>query len=640
VFSTADARAPFVEEADQAVEVGGPSPADSYLRSEAIISAAHATGAKAVHPGYGFLAENADFAADVQDAGLVWVGPSPGAIASMGSKIHARSLMQQAGIPVLPGRQVGAGDPGLALTAAEIGYPLLVKASAGGGGKGMRLVRRAEELHRAVAAAAREAGAAFGDDTLFVERYVERPRHVEIQIMGDEHGNVVALLERECSVQRRHQKVIEECPSPVVEPALRAELEAAAVAAGRQLGYVGAGTVEFLLAPDGNFYFLEVNTRLQVEHPVTELVTGLDLVELQLLVAEGHGLPPEALAPAMRGHAIEARLYAEDPANDYLPVTGLLHRFRPPAGIRVDTGVRDGWEIGPHYDPLLAKVIAWGPTREAATRRLSDALRRFELHGPVTNRDFLVGVLEDDEFREAAIDTHFLDRHDPKQLGAPLIDSEDEGIYAAAAALAAQAGRRGSANVLAALPSGWRNNPALLQTTVFDGPHGTWEIGYRFDRAGRLEMLRIGHRVVSEPVLWQCTEHMVDLQVDGVRLTLSVHRSALSRVHVNSSIGQADLTEHPRFADSGAARAPGSLVSPMPGAVIDVMVSQGAVVSTGQPLLVIEAMKMEHEIVAPSDGTLTDLFVHAGMQVEAGMVLGAIADGTGGDGSDPPGKLR
>jgi acetyl/propionyl-CoA carboxylase alpha subunit len=545
-------------------------------------------GADAVHPGYGFLAENADFARAVGDAGLTWIGPTPDAIAAMGSKTEARARMEKAGVPILA---EGADT-----------FPLLVKASAGGGGKGMRLVERAEDLDAAVEAAKREAAAAFGDDTVFLERYLPRARHVEIQIVGDTHGRVVAFHERDCSVQRRHQKVIEEAPSPAVDRDLRARMGAAAIAAGEAVGYVGAGTVEFLLSGT-EFFFLEVNTRLQVEHPVTELVTGVDLVELQFAVAGGGHVPDP---PPIDGWAIEARLYAEDPANDFLPVTGTLARFEIDGGVRVDTGVESGSVISPHYDPMIAKVLAHGRTREEAAARLADALARARVHGMTTNRDFLVNVLRHPEFVGGGADTGFLERHD---CSAPLI--ADRGLAAAAHALAGQARRRLDARVLGSLPSGWRNNASQLQTAGYEDV----EIGYRFDRHGRLEVLEVdGER--RDALLHRCSPDAVDLEVDGVRRTYRV-----SGGYVNTAEGQVDLVELPRFTDPTAALAAGSLTSPMPGTVLRVSVEEGAEVEARQPLLVLEAMKMEHEITAPAAGTVTELRVTAGAQVEAGAVL-------------------
>src|SRR2546421_5006388 len=419
VHSDADAASPHVAEADYAVHLPGNAPTATYLRGDLIIAAARRCGADAIHPGYGFLSENADFAQAVIDAGLTWVGPTPKAIALMGSKLEAKSLLAEAGLAMLPTYT----DPSDVTT-----FPVMVKASAGGGGRGMRIVRDGDSLAEAVASARREAAAAFGDGTVFCERYVERARHIEVQILADSHGNVITLGERECSIQRRHQKIIEETPSPAVTPVMREELCSAAVATAQAVGYVGAGTVEFLLAPSGEFYFLEMNTRLQVEHPVTECVVGVDLVRLQLLVAEGGALPFSG-PPPLRGHAIEVRLYAEDPAYAWLPSTGTLHRFEIPGatnsfgpllapGLRLDSGVADGSVIGVHYDPMLAKLIAWGPSRPEAARMLGSALARARIHGVVTNRDLLVRVLRHPSFLGGNTDTGFLDRN--PEVFAPL----------------------------------------------------------------------------------------------------------------------------------------------------------------------------------------------------------------------------
>ena len=614
VYSEPDADALFVREADLAVALGGRAPAESYLRGDDVIAAALATGADAIHPGYGFLSENAAFAQSVVDAGLTWVGPSPEAITAMGSKIGARERMEAAGVPVLPGAHLQGGEE-LAAAAERIGFPLLVKASAGGGGKGMRVVETAEALAGAVEGAQSEAGSAFGDATVFLERYAPDSRHVEVQLMGDTHGTVVALHERDCSVQRRHQKVIEEAPSPAVDAVLRARLAEAAVKAGQALAYAGAGTVEFLLTSDGEFFFLEVNTRLQVEHPVTEAVTGLDLVELQLLVAEGRPLPPEALDPPLDGWAMEARLYAEDPANDFLPVTGTLTRFAVSEGVRVDTGVESGTEISPYYDPMLAKVIAHGATREEAARRLAGALARAEVRGTVTNRDFLVRVLRDPVFLAGRADTGFLEHSDLGALSAPLLDEEQTRAAALAAALAGVAGRRSDARVLRTLPAGWRNNPAVSETVRFESSHGELEIAYRFDRTGRalLEPEGVDLHTIAP------TE--VSLSAGGVRRTYRVGADGVSTPE-----GEAPLRELPRFVDPAAVLSAGSLTSPMPGTVLRVLAEAGAEVIAGTPLLVLEAMKMEHEIVAPADGLLEELPVAAGDQVAAGQVLAVISE--------------
>lgn len=500
VFSDADAGMPHVAEADRAVRLKGFAPADTYLNAGALVAAARSTGADAIHPGYGFLSENADFATLVLDAGLTWVGPPPKAIAAMGSKVDAKALLAEAGVPMLP-----------SWTHPEdvTDYPVLVKASAGGGGRGMRVVRAQGELADALASARREAASAFGDGTVFVERYVETGRHIEVQIIADTHGTVVALGERDCSIQRRHQKIVEEAPSPAVDDELRAALVDAAVAAARAVGYVGAGTVEFLLAPDGQFSFLEMNTRLQVEHPVTECVYGVDLVRLQLIVAEGQPLP-FTQTPPRQGHAIEVRLYAEDPAADWRPHTGTLHRFAVPTmdGLRIDSGVETGSEIGVHYDPMLAKVIAWAPSRSEAARGLASALRRAEIHGVVTNRDLLVRVLDAPEFLDGGTDTAFLGRH-PEVLE-PLV--HDDPVIVLAAAL--------SRVNPGPLPSGWRNVGSAPQTAVFEAPWGEVEVAYRFDRTGALVQ-----SPVDGLVLVGRSADAVTVEVGGVRRTLRIHNA-------------------------------------------------------------------------------------------------------------------
>ena len=414
VYSDADAGEPHAREADQAVLLPGMAAVDTYLDIEAVMAAAKVTGADAIHPGYGFLAENASFARAVIASGITWVGPSPEAIETMGSKLESKRLMEAAGVPTLPSVEL-AGLTSVGSAAMSLGFPVLVKASAGGGGKGMRVVTDPSDLDDAIAAAGREAAASFGDDTLFLEKYLTAPRHIEIQVFGDIEGTVMSLYERECSIQRRHQKIIEESPSPAVDEALRQAMGEAAVEAAKAVGYVGAGTVEFLFQ-DGRFYFLEMNTRLQVEHPVTEMVTGVDLVRLQLEVADGVPLPDKG--PRIAGHAIEARLYAEDPLNSYLPVTGEFQRFEFPAteGLRVDAGIDAGSSVTVHYDPMIAKVIAHAPTRAAATDVLATALRQAHIHGSTTNRALLVRILEHPEFAGGETDTHFLQRHDVSEL--------------------------------------------------------------------------------------------------------------------------------------------------------------------------------------------------------------------------------
>ena len=612
VYSDADANAPFVRDADVAVRLPGTAPADTYLRGDLVVAAAKSAGADAVHPGYGFLSENAGFAQSVVDAGLTWVGPPPSAIEAMGSKLGAKEMMRAAGVPTLPWATDVAG-------AGDVGFPLLVKASAGGGGRGMRIVRSAAELDDAVEGAQREAGSAFGDATVFLERYVEAPRHVEIQVFADTHGNVVSLFERECSIQRRHQKIVEESPSPAVDESLRTRMGEAAVAAARAVGYVGAGTVEFVLDEKGEFAFLEMNTRLQVEHPVTELVTGLDLVRLQLLVADGHALPPEALTPQLTGAAIEVRLYAEDATRGFLPVTGTLRAFEiDESVVRVDSGFESGSVVSPHYDPMLAKVIAYAPSRAEAAAVLAGALARAQIHGVTTNRDLLVRILREEEFLAGGTDTAYLERHDPAELGAALVDEAGRRVHALAAVLARQARNRESARVLAALPSGWRNNPSQPQQVVVADSAGSVEVTYLMGRQGALSAQVDGADV--DVVVHTATPSNVDLTVDGVRRRCVVAQHS-DQIDVDSVSGASEFTVEPRFPDLDAAHSAGSLVAPMPGAVVRVLVESGAAVDAGQPLVVLEAMKMEHTVAAPVTGTVAEVRVQAGQQVEAGAVL-------------------
>ena len=653
VYSDPDTDAPHVADADEAVRLPGAAPAETYLDIEAVLAAAHLTGADAIHPGYGFLSENEAFAVACAASGIAFVGPSPAAIAAMGSKIEAKRLMKAAGVPVLPGVALGAGagagddesagdehEAALEVT----GLPALVKAAFGGGGRGMRVVHHIDDLAEAVASARREAGAAFGDDTVFLERFVEHPRHVEVQIFGDSYGNVAHLFERECSIQRRYQKVIEEAPSPVVDETLRAELCSAAVAAARALDYVGAGTVEFVLGADGGFFFLEVNTRLQVEHPVTEMVTGVDLVEAQLRVARGEPLPAELVGATLDGHAIEARLYAEDVTADYAPVSGRIDRFEVPAadGIRVDAGYDAGSTVSTHYDAMLAKVIAWAPNRSEAIDRLAVALTRSELHGPSTNRDLLVSVLRTDDFREGRTDTGFLDRHD---CITSLATPADRRVHAIAATLAGQRERRADHT----LPSGWRNVPTARQRVEY----ADFLVEYRFDRDG-LDVLVDGDPVdvglVSaepsprsrDPGSVDGGDIEVDLVVNGVRRVVGVHRVGTTS-YVDGPFGSSTLVEVERFKLPDDYVDPGSLLAPMPGSVVRILGAVGDTVEAGATIVVVEAMKMEHRIDCPTAGTITAILVAVGEQVDTGTLLASVDDHTdsptGSDpATDPPGS--
>jgi acetyl/propionyl-CoA carboxylase alpha subunit len=619
VYSDPDAAAPYVTLADEAVRLPGAAPADTYLRGEAVIAAAATSGADAVHPGYGFLSENAGFARACADAGLTFVGPRPETIEAMGDKVRAKAIMAEADVPVLPSATV-TDTTDLAAAGAAVGFPLLVKAAFGGGGRGMRLVADPAELAEAVSSARREAASAFGDGTVFLERFVTDPRHVEVQILGDAYGDVVHLFERECSIQRRYQKIVEECPSPAVDDDLRDALTAAAVAAGWAIGYTGAGTVEFVLDRDGGFYFLEMNTRLQVEHPVTEEVTGLDLVELQLRIAEGEPLPASARQARISGHAIEVRLYAEDVPAGFVPTTGTLHRFAFPAasGIRIDTGFRDGSVVSPHYDAMLAKVIAHGRTRADAARRLARALGRAAIHGMTTNRDLLVAILREPEFLAGGTDTGYLTRHDPASLVAGA--AKPAAAHALAAALARQARHRAETPVLGTMPSGWRNVFSAPQRVSYTAAGEPREVTYRI-RGDRVDA-EVGG-VAMQAFVLGISPDLVDLEIDGSRRVYRVHRVGTD-TYVDASDGSTALSETPRFGDPAKLAPAGSLLAPMPGLVLRVLAEPGAVVTAGQPILVLEAMKMEQTVSAPADGVLAELRVKAGEQVSTGQVLAVL----------------
>ncbi|HEX6300087.1 MAG TPA: biotin carboxylase N-terminal domain-containing protein [Acidimicrobiia bacterium] len=611
VYSDSDAGEPHMREADEAVPLPGSSAVETYLDIDVIIAAAKQTGSDAVHPGYGFLAENAVFARSVISAGLIWIGPSAEAIEIMGSKLESKRLMEEAGVPILS--SIPLDDSGsVEVAAMSFGYPVLVKASAGGGGKGMRVVSESAELLDAIDSARREAESAFGDGTVFLEKYLTAPRHIEIQIFGDSHGQIVSLHERECSVQRRHQKIIEESPSPVVDPETRQAMGAAAIDAARAVDYMGAGTVEFLYQ-EGRFYFLEMNTRLQVEHPVTEMVTGLDLVRLQIEIADGERLPDKG--PQLEGHAIEARLYAEDPLNDYLPVSGEFHRFRFPhvEGLRVDAGIEDGSSVTVHYDPMIAKVIAHGATREMAAAILTGALRRAQIHGSTTNRALLIRILEHPEFISGDTDTHFLLRHDVAEMGRPLLDASEERLAALAIAVSDQALERQASPVLRTIPSGWRNSPSQMQHRRYTGDHGQHDIGYTLAHPFSLEGVGRVSVVHASP-------ESVTVLVGEASHEFEIARYGELR-YVDSDRGPARLMEVPRFPPSLAEEDAGSLHAPMPGKVIRVDAGVGEKVSEGQVLVVMEAMKMEHTLRSPHDGMVSSVLCEAGDQVEADTIL-------------------
>jgi propionyl-CoA carboxylase alpha chain len=623
VYTDPDAGAPHVAEADARVRL--PKTTD-YLNAEAIIAAARAAGADAVHPGYGFLSENAEFATAVQQAGLAWIGPPVDAVRAMGSKIESKKLMAAAGVPVLDEL-----DPD---TVTQAQLPVLVKASAGGGGRGMRVVRELSALPAEVAAARREAQSAFGDPTVFCERYLPTGHHVEVQVLADSHGTVWAVGERECSIQRRHQKIIEEAPSPLVErtPGMRAKLFDAARLAAGAIGYTGAGTVEFLADDDGEFYFLEMNTRLQVEHPVTEETTGLDLVELQLAVADGGRLDTEP--PLAQGSSIEARLYAEDPAQGWQPQAGLMHTIELPTvraefsslgqrtGIRLDSGIVDGSTVSIHYDPMLAKVISYAPSRRQSAMALADALARARLHGVRTNRDLLVNVLRHPAFLDGATDTAFFDTHGLTELSAPLADEAVVRLSAIAAALADAAHNRATATVFGSIPSGWRNLASGYQVKSYrDDESNEHRVEYRFTRNG---LVLPGDESVQ--LVSVAPDEVVLADSDGVACSFAVKRydSKDLDIYLDSARGPVHLVALPRFPEPGSAVEQGSLVAPMPGNVIRLGAAVGETVAAGQPLIWLEAMKMEHTITAPADGVLTELNVNTGQQVEVGAVLARV----------------
>ena len=629
IYADPDRNAPFVRAADEAVYIGPPVTGGSFLAIEKIVDAALRVGADAVHPGYGFLAENADFAQACADAGITFVGPSPESIRRMGSKIEAKEIAVAAGVPVIPGFSAASlSDAEIETRARAAGYPLLIKASAGGGGKGMRIVHDAATLAASLAAARREAKSAFGDDTLLVERYIAAPRHIEIQILGDTHGNVIHCFERECSIQRRYQKIIEEAPSPAVDAALRIRMGAAAVAIARAIGYHNAGTVEFIADAQGAFYFLEVNTRLQVEHPVTEEITGLDLVRLQILIAQGAPLPVRQEDLRINGHAIEARVYAEDPNNDFLPSTGTLvcweHTLTdgvPATGLRYESGVETGSEVTIYYDPMLAKIIAHASTRAEAAQRLSRALGALRVHGVRTNIPLLRQILQHPEFLAGNLSTHFITDHLSLDHAPSTAQLEADRVHAVAVALWLQEQRRALAPVLSGIPSGWRNNPSQMQAIAFTSGATPIEVRYCIHSRAAIEVEVDGtpHRAN----LLACAADHIAFALDDVRRTCRlVSRDDVHYAH--SAHGTSELREVPRFPPPARAEVPGGCHAPMPGKILAVRVTSGQSVKKGETLLILEAMKMEHEVTAPHDGVVRDVLVEAGQQVDAGAVLVAL----------------
>ncbi|AOG23956.1 acetyl/propionyl/methylcrotonyl-CoA carboxylase subunit alpha [Acidovorax sp. RAC01] len=636
VYSDADANAKHVAVCDEAVHIGGSAPKDSYLRWERIIDAAKATGAQAIHPGYGFLSENEDFAKACADAGLVFIGPPASAINAMGLKAESKRLMEQAQVPLVPGYHGADQDPALLQREADrIGYPVLIKASAGGGGKGMRAVDKAEDFAAALDSCKREAVNSFGDDAVLVEKYVQRPRHIEIQVFGDTHGNCVYLFERDCSVQRRHQKVLEEAPAPGMTPELRARMGEAAVAAARAVNYVGAGTVEFIVEQPGGydapeqmkFYFMEMNTRLQVEHPVTEAITGLDLVEWQLRVASGEPLPLQQQDLRITGHAIEARICAENPDNNFLPATGALNVYALPecvtferGAVRVDSGVRQGDAISPFYDSMVAKLIVHGDTRAQALARLDEALAQTHIVGLATNVQFLRRVARTDAFAQARLDTALIPREQ-----AVLFHQEPVGLPLAAAAAVAQTllNERASEGVDPfSRRDGFHTHGVVQRRFEFEfgGEHAKALLTY--ERGGSLHLaVGEGDAAVAGPFVFSAVGQGIELQFAGQRTRAAVY--AQGEVdHVFTPLGATQITAIDLLAHAGEAAAEGGrLTAPMPGKVVSFAVKAGDAVTKGQPLAVMEAMKMEHTIAAPSDGVVQELLYAPGDQVTEGAEL-------------------
>ena len=621
IYADGDAQAPFVTEADSAVALDGRTTAETYLDVDKVLAACKRSGADAIHPGYGFLSENEGFAQAVIDAGIKWLGPTPEVIGLMGDKLSAKRLMDEAGVPILPGIEISA-DTDITAAAKEIGYPVLVKASAGGGGRGMRVVEQEADLQAAVEGAKREAGSSFGDDTVFLEKWLAVSRHVEIQILGDTHGNLVHCYERECSIQRRHQKIIEEAPSPAVTDAIRARMGDAAIAAAKKLGYSSAGTVEFLLSGD-DFYFLEVNARLQVEHPITEEIIGKDLVREQIRVAEGETLSFTQEDLSINGHAIEARLYAEDPAKGFLPSPGPVLAWTPSTvgKARFDSGVETGSEISTQFDPMIAKVIVHAATRREAAGRLARVLETTEIQGLRTNRDFLVATLRTSEFLAGDTTTDFIERVEPNRTREV---SRQELVEAAiAVAMESQAQQRNNAKVLRSLPSGWRNSTMPMEPLSFKCGDDSIDLAYRLHRDGRFRLRCDDQEHIIEA--YNCGAGIVDLDNNGRRLQFTVKADGNPWL-VHSIAGDLVLEQQARFPDTSLDANTGGLTAPMPGSVLATEVDAGATVAKGDLLLIMEAMKMEHRITAPRDGVVETVHVSVGDQVDNGQLLVSMAE--------------
>lgn len=621
VYADADKDAPFVKEADIAIHIGESEPAKSYLDQDKIINAAKRAGANAIHPGYGFLSENAGFAKRCADEGIIFIGPKPEAIEAMGSKSQAKAIMEEAGVPVIPGyKGKDQSEETLSAEALKVGFPLLLKATAGGGGKGMRIVAEESKIKDAIASAKREAMNAFGDDELLIEKYIESGRHIEFQIFGDQHGNVIHLLERECTIQRRYQKVIEESPSPVMTEDLRASMGEAAVLAAKALAYDNAGTVEFIFDDKTrDFYFLEVNTRLQVEHPVTEEITGLDLVQMQIESAQGLPLQVQQEEVKGEGYAIEARLYAEDAANNFAPVTGKVFKFEYPEieGLRVESAIESGSEISMFYDPMIAKIVVKESSRQAAHAKLQYVLQNLICQGTVTNQAFLQTLLKNQDFRQGNYDTHFIDNH-IKLDEINTISEEQTNEILMAATLFSWSQRESSRGHLRSLPSGWRNNFYEMQKEIFFVQEEKYLLQYRKNEDNFV--CSIGKKEYIVQII-NATEKMIRLDIEGLQKDFSITKSGLDYFVHTASIGNVKITEQDRFPVKEKEKVNGGYESPIPSQIIKLHVTNGDKVKENDPLVVLSSMKMETVIEADEDGIVEEVFVEEGNNVEAGFLL-------------------
>lgn len=620
VFSDADKQARFVKKADEAIYIGGSAPTESYLNIEKLIAAAKTSGADAIHPGYGFLSENKDFATACKKAGIIFIGPTPEVIQGMGSKKAAKELVQKIGVPLVPGYNGEKQDIDvLAAEAKKIGFPVLIKAAMGGGGKGMRIVNAEKDLISSIEAAKREAEKSFGDGTLILEKYFTSVRHVEIQIIGDNHGNHFHLYERECSIQRRHQKIIEESPSVVLTSDLRKRMGASAVAIAKALNYTSVGTVEFIVDEQLNYYFLEVNTRLQVEHPVTEMVTELDLVELQIRIAEGQALTFKQEDVKQNGHAIECRIYAEDPENNFLPCTGTLLNWNEGCieGLRYDSGVETGSKVDIFYDPMLAKMITYAPTRQESIRKMKYALQQLHVLGLTTNKDFLLEILSNSDFEKGNFDTHFIDLHFKNHKKEKTEDTLNQ--LAIAAFIANYQNKQNHSNPLPHIPSGWRNNFYQAQSATFSTKEKAISLSYKVKSDTYFKIEIEQHKYKVEVI--ECKNNRYKLLINDV-LNHFVVSSTQDKFYVShSNFGVFELQKQARFIDPSEVETKGTYKAPMPGEIIKLNIKVGDAIKSGQTLMILSSMKMENAIEAFEDGIVEEVYVSEKGFVEADTVL-------------------